>query len=376
MRPLALGSQTAEQGWLQSLVSFFIAIGIMTRTYDIAVYSADSLAGEALIRQLEEGGELALPVLNLYPLAEEEQASGTVDFHGQELELVSGASFEFTQVDFLFMPAGAARHAGLMARAVEAGCMIIDGSRGASVQGHVLPVIPGGGEQQMLADGALEEAAHNRYLAYPGSPASLLLPLLRLVYHQYGLSRVSLTLCQPVAGLGKKAVEALRTQTIDLLNGKPVNGSGDEGDVLHRIAYNLQPASQGINEEGLAEVEINIRDEVLMAVSPELDVRVTCVTAPVFFGDSFVVDLDTVQPVDVLELSESLACLPEVEVLPEGETATVEDIAGSDRIALSRLRQPFAYGSGLSFWLVADSLRRGAVHGVELARLLIKDFAK
>ncbi|MGB1271672.1 MAG: Asd/ArgC dimerization domain-containing protein [Endozoicomonas sp.] len=348
----------------------------MTRTYDIAVYSADSLAGEALIRQLEEGGEQALPVLNLYPLAEEAQASGTVDFHGQELELISGESFEFTQVDFLFMPAGAVRHAGLMARAVEAGCVIIDGSRGASVQGDVLPVIPGGTEHQMLADGTLEEAAHNRYLAYPGSPASLLLPLLRLVHHQYGLSRINLTLCQPVAGLGLKAVEALRTQTIDLLNGKSVSSSGDEDNFSHRIAYNLLPASQGSNEEGLADVEKTIRDEVLMAVSPELDVRVTCVTAPVFFGDSFVVDLDTLQPVDLPDLSESMACLPAVEVLVEGETATVEDIAGSDRVALSRLRQSCVYGTGLSFWLVADSLRRGAVHGAELARLLIKDFAR
>lgn len=339
----------------------------MNRTYNIAIYAADTLAGETLVRQLEEqlfDGK-PLPVMNLYPLCEPSQSAGSVEFHGETLEYIAVDDADFSSTDFLLMPADCDRNAELMTRAVESGCVIIDASRGAATQGYTLPVMAGFNEYYF------EEAAENRYFSVPGSAVACLLPLLQRVHQRFSLSRLSLVIMQPVASLGKKGIDALRKQTIELLNGQPV----ERGDFSHRLAYNLMP-EQEVKEGEPGGNEANIRNELLVALGEGMDIRVTCITAPVFFGDSFVIDLDTVQPVDIQEIQSLLSEFPDV-LLTEGmDLPTVENAAGSDQIHIGKLRQGSDYGTDLSFWLVADSLKRGAVHAVELIEILIKDFAK
>ena len=102
----------------------------------------------------------------------------------------------------------------------------------------------------------------------------------------------------------------------------------------------------------------------------------TCITAPVFFGDSYVIDLDTVQPVDIQEIASLLSEHPEISVADGSDLPTLEDAAGSDQLYIGKIRQQSDYETDLSFWIVADSFKRSSVHAVELIGLLIKDFAK
>ncbi|MFK0569937.1 Asd/ArgC dimerization domain-containing protein [Endozoicomonas sp.] len=339
----------------------------MNRTYNIAIYAADTLAGETLVRQLEEqlfDGK-PLPVLSFYPLCESSRSSGSVEFHGETLEFMGIEDVDFSSTDFLLMPAGCDRNAELMTRAVESGCVIIDASRGAATQGYTVPVMAGFNEH------FLEESVENRYFAVPGTAAACLLPLLQRIHQRFSVSRLSLVIMQPVASLGKKGIDVLSKQTIELLNGQPV----EHGDYSRRLAYNLMP-DQDDKEGEPAGNETIIRNELLLALGDEIDIRVTCITAPVFFGDSYVIDLDAVQPVDIQEIQSLLLEFPCVSLAEDSGLSTVEDVAGTDQIHIGRLRQGSDYGTDLSFWLVADSLKRGAVHAVELIGLLIKDFAK
>ena len=335
----------------------------MSRTFNIAVYAADTLAGETLIRQLEEqlfAGK-PLPVLNLLPISEGSEPAA-VEFHGETLECVPPDDADVANMDFLLMPAGCNRNAQLMTRAIESGCIVIDASKGAAVQGYTLPVLPG------LNEHLLAELVENRYLAVPGSAVAPLLPLLQRIQQQFGLSRINLVLMQPAAALGKSGIEALRQQTIELLNGKPV----EQGDFTQRLAYNLVPDqnSQEGNQEAM------IRSELLLALGEDLDIRVTNIFAPVFFGDSCVVDIDTVQPVDIHEIQSLLAEFPEISLAEADEAPTIADAAGSDQLHIGKLCQKSDYGTDLSFWLVVDSFKRGAIHTVELIELLIKGFAE
>ena len=82
--------------------------------------------------------------------------------------------------------------------------------------------------------------------------------MLQRIQQQFGLSRINLVLMQPAAALGKSGIEALRQQTIELLNGKPV----EQGNFTQRLAYNLVPDqnSQEGNQEAM------IRSELLLAL--------------------------------------------------------------------------------------------------------------
>ena len=334
----------------------------MSQTINIAIYAAETLAGETLIRQLEEplsSGTL-LPVLNLLPISESPEFSGAVEFHGTTLECVTADDADLASTDFLLMPAGCGRNAQLMTRAIESGCTVIDASKGAAMQGYTMPVLPG------LNEHMLAELAENRYLAVPGSAAASLLPVLQRIHQQFSLSRINLVLMQPAAALGKSGVDALRQQTIDLLNGKPAQQG------VERLAYNLVP-EQPTQE---ASQEVIIRSEFLLALGEELDIRVTNITAPVFFGDSCIVDLDTVQTVEIHEIRSLLAEFPEVLLAEADELPTIADAAGTDQLHIGNLSHKSDYGTDLSFWLVVDSFKRGAIHSVELLELLIKDLAE
>ncbi len=333
----------------------------MSRTFNIAIYAAETFAGETLIRQLEEplSSGNPLPVCNLLPVSE--SSASVVEFHGATLECVAAGDVDLTNTEFLLMPSGCSRNAQLMTRAIESGCTVIDASAGATMQGYTVPVLPG------LNEYMLAEMAANRYLSVPGSAAASLLPVLQRIHQQFGLSRINLVLMQPVAALGKSGVDALRQQTIELLNGKPVQ----QGDFAQRLAYNLVPDQHSEGQE--LSREAIIHGELLAVLGEELDIRVTNITAPVFFGDSYVVDIDTVQTVEIHEIRSLLAEFPEVFLSEADDVSTIADAAGSDQLLVSCLHQKSNYGMDLSFWLVADSFKRGAIHVVELIELLIKD---
>ncbi|WP_257266261.1 Asd/ArgC dimerization domain-containing protein [Endozoicomonas sp. ONNA2] len=343
----------------------------MNRIYNIAIYAADTLAGETLVRQLEEPflngmlNGMPPPVISLYPLVESGQVSGAVEFHGETLEFIPADEADFSVTDILVMPAGCDRNAELISRAVESGCAIIDASKGAASRGYTVPVMVN------LNKHFIEEAMDNRYFAVPGSAVACLLPLLQRLHQRFTLSGINLVVMQPVAALGQKGVDALRKQTIELLNGKPV----EHGDFSARLAYNLIPEVDA-GEGDVIGHEANIRNELLLALGEELDIRLTAITAPVFFGDSFVIDLDTVQPVDIQEIPSLLSELTEISVADGSGLPTLEDAAGSDQLHIGKIRQQSVYQTDLSFWMVADSFRRGSIHTVELIGLLINDFAE
>ena len=339
---------------------------LMTSTYEIAVSDAASLAGETLIKQLEER---QFPAIKLHPLAFNMNinvdSETTVEYLGEELDLVAAAGISFQNVDYLFIPANTAHDPELIKRAMDAGCIVIDGSVNATARDQVLPVLPG------INDYHLADARMNRYVAFPSSPAAMMLPVVHAIQTRFGLSRMTVTACLSVANAGNEGVSELRTQTVQLLNGKPV----DQKTYPHRIAYNLLPQVGEINEEGITSAEQQIRTELNALLHNQVNARVTCMTVPVFFGDSLIVDLDTDEPMDIYEVQGLLEDIETVDVSTGQDYATVEEVAGSDAIKLGRLRQSSVYGSDLSFWLVADNVKRGAVIAVEIAELLIKDLA-
>ncbi|MGB0360837.1 MAG: hypothetical protein ACPGEF_05470, partial [Endozoicomonas sp.] len=110
----------------------------MNQTINIAISAAETLAGETLVHQLEEhlmDGQ-TLPIMNLYLISDTPGGGCELEFHGEALEYISIDEVDFSQVDFLMIPARTQRHVDLMSRAVDSDCCIIDASYGAAVQGY------------------------------------------------------------------------------------------------------------------------------------------------------------------------------------------------------------------------------------------------
>ena len=123
----------------------------------------------------------------------------------------------------------------------------------------------------------------------------------------------------------------------------------------------------------LAPVDLGI----LMA-SPEdraVDyVSATCVRIPVFVGHAEAVHAEFERPISVEEARQLLSVFPGIALIDEyrpGGYATPLDCEGNDPVYVSRLRRDPSVPNGLSFWVVADNIRKGAaLNAVQMAEAL------
>lgn len=332
----------------------------MSRSYDVAVYDAASLAGETLLNVLEE---CDIELGAVYALAESVDEEVAVSFKGTELDVLNAFTFNFADADLLFLPVGCKAPAEILNLATENNCVVIDGS----VEASAPVVVPGVNEE------LLPEAFDRKMVAIPSSPAALLLPVLKPIQDAVGIDSVSVVACQSVSDSGNEGIAELRGQTVDLLNGKPVK----KKLYSQRVAFNLLPEVGETLDDGSTSEEARVVQELTAGLDQD-DLRVspTCIRVPVFFGDSLAVHLDLDRSLDADSARDLIAGATNVILAEQGEVPTVESAAGEDYIQVGRIRQNPELADQLSLWLVADPVKRGALNALGVAEILLKDFLK
>lgn len=120
--------------------------------------------------------------------------------------------------------------------------------------------------------------------------------------------------------------------------------------------------------------------ETRKILDPDIKVHATCVRVPVFISHSEAVNVEFANPVDENEARAVLKKAPGVTVIDhranEGYVTPIE-AAGEDAVYVSRIRKDPTIQNGLSFWCVADNLRKGAaLNAVQIAEVLAKDYLK
>lgn len=333
----------------------------MSKTVDLAVIGATGTVGEALVQLLEER---EFPVGNLHLLAGGDSAGQSVPFRGKNLRVRELAGFDFTQVGLAFFAAGEEVSRQYADKAVAAGCSVIDLS-GALAQ--ALPIVPEA-NAETLAD------VHAPYLlSSPAPAATALAAVLGPLRDQLGLRRVVLNAALAVSTLGRAGIAELARQTTELLNMRPL-----EPQLLDRqVAFNLLAQVGALEEGGHARLERRVATELKQVLGIEgLKVSVSCSLAPVFFGDSLAVCLQTDKPVDVPAVAALLAQQSAVELVEAGDYPTVVgDAVGQDELYVGRLRAGLDDPAELNLWIASDNVRKGsALNAVQIGELLIKHY--
>lgn len=333
----------------------------MSKTVDLAVIGATGTVGEALVQLLEER---EFPVGNLHLLAGGDSAGQSVPFRGKNLRVRELAGFDFTQVGLAFFAAGEEVSRQYADKAVAAGCSVIDLS-GALAQ--ALPIVPEA-NAETLAD------VHAPYLlSSPAPAATALAAVLGPLRDQLGLRRVVLNAALAVSTLGRAGIAELARQTTELLNMRPL-----EPQLLDRqVAFNLLAQVGALEEGGHARLERRVATELKQVLGIEgLKVSVSCSLAPVFFGDSLAVCLQTDKPVDVPAVAALLAQQTAIELVEAGDYPTVVgDAVGQDELYVGRLRAGLDDPAELNLWIASDNVRKGsALNAVQIGELLIKHY--
>jgi aspartate-semialdehyde dehydrogenase len=187
------------------------------------------------------------------------------------------------------------------------------------------------------------------------------------------IKRIVVDTYQAVSGTGSAAVDELRTQAKQVLEGQPTIPHV----YPHQIAFNILPEIDVFLDNGYSKEEWKTVEETRKIMHADnIAVSATCVRVPVLVGHSEAVHVEFSQPMLVDEAEQILAQAPGVRLLDDTSISLYPQpwsAAGSDDVFVGRLRQDASNPDGLAMWIVADNLRKGAaLNAIQIAEEMIK----
>ena len=338
----------------------------MASQYNVAVLGATGLVGQHLIEILEQRD---FPVAQLFPLASSRSAGGTVTFKGKKLTVLDAETFDWSQAQIGLFSAGGSVSAIYAPKAAEAGCVIIDNTSHFRYEADIPLVVP------EVNPEAIADHRNRNIIANPNCSTIQMLVALKPIHDAVGISRVNVATYQSVSGAGQSAVEALASETAQLMNGRPQDG---QGQFARQIAFNVIPQIDVFLENGYTKEEMKMHWETQKILGDSsIAVNATAVRVPVFYGHAEAVHIETRMPISPEQVKALLTNAPGVVLLENNADFPTQvcSATGKDDVFVGRIRQDLSHENGINMWVVADNIRKGAAtNSIQIAEVLIRDY--
>jgi aspartate-semialdehyde dehydrogenase len=141
------------------------------------------------------------------------------------------------------------------------------------------------------------------------------------------------------------------------------------------LAYNVIPHIDVFTDNGYTKEELKMHNETRKIMHSDIAVSATCVRVPVMRAHSESVWVETegaITPEAVRSAFEAFEGITVRDVPAEKVYPMPLDIAGTDDVYVGRIRADIASPNGVTFWCVADQIRKGAaLNAVQIAEYLI-----
>ncbi|SEH52052.1 aspartate-semialdehyde dehydrogenase [Magnetospirillum fulvum] len=336
--------------------------------YKVAVIGATGNVGREILQTLFERD---FPIDDIVALASERSVGREVSFGDKKILKVKDlAKFDFKGWDIALSSPGAKVSAIHSPRAAAAGCVVIDNTSHFRMEPDVPLVVPEVNPQ------AIAGYKKRGIIANPNCSTIQMVVALKPLHDLGKITRVVVSTYQSVSGGGKEAMDELFEQTRAIF----VNDAITPQKFPKQIAFNVIPQIDVFMEDGSTKEEWKMTVETCKILDPDIAVHATCVRVPVFVSHSEAVNVEFARPVSVEQATDALRDAPGVVVLDTREPggyATPIETTGDDPVFVSRIRKDPTVKNGLSFWCVADNLRKGAaLNAVQIAEVLARDYLK
>jgi aspartate-semialdehyde dehydrogenase len=219
---------------------------------------------------------------------------------------------------------------------------------------------------------AIEGFRKRGIIANPNCSTAQLVVALKPLHDRARIRRVVVATYQSVSGAGKEAMDELFSQTKAVFQIDEVVPK----KFTKRIAFNVIPHIDVFMDDGFTKEEWKMVVETKKILDPKIKLVATCVRVPVFIGHSEAVNIEFENPITADEARDILRNAPGCIVIDKHEPGgyvTPYESAGEDATYISRIREDATVENGLSLWVVADNLRKGAaLNAIQIAECLIK----
>lgn len=334
----------------------------------VAVVGATGVVGQTMQSILAERD---YPIKNLRLLASSRSAGTVVETPWGSITVEDLAEADPSGVDVALFSAGGSRSKEYAPRFAAAGATVIDNSSAFRRDPDVPLVVA------QVNDKAIED--NRGIVANPNCTTMALIMAAGPLHREAGIDRMVAMSYQATSGSGQSGIATLERENdwFDRDRRTLQHGGWEDpgGDLYQRpIGYNVLPMAGSITEQGYTDEEWKLVYETRKILgAPEIRIEPTCVRVPTVVGHGIAATMFFDRPVSLAEAKDVLAAAPGAQLWPDDHVPTPLDSAGIDDALIGRVRETVGESGGISLWVVADNLRKGAaLNAVQLAELLLE----
>ena len=331
--------------------------------YSVAVAGATGAVGRKMLQILEERN---FPVGSLKLLASVRSTGKDLLFQGKKVVVQELVKDSFSDVDIALFSAGAEVSRKFAPGAVKSNCIVIDNSSAYRMNSDVPLVVPEVNPASIQGNPGI--------IANPNCSTIQMVVALKPIHDKFKIKRVVVSTYQSVSGSGQKAIDELKIQSQEQLNGN----NSIPNVYPHQIAFNCLPHIDKFLNNGYTKEEMKMVNETRKIMDDDsIQISPTTVRVPVFYSHSEALNVETEGPITAIAVRELLdkqvgICVvddPENNIYPlatQGEN--------KNDVFVGRIRDDISRDRAVNFWVVSDNLRKGAaLNAVQIAELLIGD---
>ena len=330
--------------------------------YKLAIVGATGLVGQEFIKVLEQRD---FPMSSISLLASDRSAGKKLFVAHEEVRVKETVPESFEGIDIALFSAGTEISRYFSPIAAQSGAVVIDNSAAFRMVPTVPLVVPEVNSEDIKW--------HQGIIANPNCSTIQMVVALYPLHQVNPIKRIIADTYQAVSGTGSAAVEELTTQARQILDGQ----SAIPHVYPHQIAFNILPEIDVFLDNGYTKEEWKLAEETRKIMhADDIAISATCVRVPVFTGHSEAIHVEFSQPMTPDEAKRILNQAPGVKVLDDPPISLYPQpwsADGTDEVFVGRIRQDASHPRGLTMWVVADNLRKGAaLNAVQIAEEAIK----
>ncbi|MCS6875904.1 MAG: aspartate-semialdehyde dehydrogenase [Aquificaceae bacterium] len=332
--------------------------------YRVAIVGATGEVGRTFLKVLEERN---FPVDELELFASEKSEGLELSFKGEKIKVQAlNKRDNFSGIDIALFSAGSSISREYAPKFATDGAVVIDNSSAWRLEPDVPLLVP-----EVNPEDVKE---HKGIIANPNCSTIQMLVALKPIYDAVGISSIVVATYQSVSGAGAKAIRELQEQTKAWCEGMELP---EAKSLPKRIAFNVVPQIDVFTENGYTKEEMKMLNETRKILhDSQIRVSATCVRVPVFYGHSEAISVQLkgeLSPEEARELLKKAKGVVVVDNPKVKEYPMAVDVAGRDEVFVGRIRKDLVFEPGLSMWVVADNIRKGAAtNAVQIAELLLE----
>lgn len=328
----------------------------------IAIVGVSGAVGQELLKIIEERN---FPFGTLSIFGSERSVGNEYMCKGKSYKvrlLQHGDDFKGVQI--AFVSAGASVSKEFAEDITKFGAIMIDNSSAFRMDDSVPLVVP-----EVNANDA--KFCPRRIIANPNCTTIQMVVALKALEDISHIKRIYVATYQAASGAGAAAIAELETQCRQYIDNEQV----ETIKFPHQLAFNMIPQVDVFTDNGYTKEEIKMYNETRKIMHSDVMVSATCVRVPSFRAHSESIWIETEQPIPVEEARKAFAKASGIELIDDIENRLYPMplfVAGKDAVFVGRVRSDLANPNGLTFWCVADQIRKGAaLNAVQIAEYLI-----